>query len=515
MGRSLQSQSKVKNDSKQLIKGVFDKIRTAKENKNLAVRINSFDEVEQEVSNIEPKLIEIAQSLCPEWAIQRLLQAIGEVYYGGLDKYVEVGPPMKYAVACFEKANAISFGTEQNIGKLIELVRLSTIVCNLYFMRLLFAAYPNFSCTLDNTGVHFPPEFNQEVNKYMLMTSGRGKRLRIADTNTQLMLMHAERFFDALNQVRNGKPPKKIPLFKGTFYEKVPGMEHAECKKFWEELYDRFYLLIHTGAITQDEVKVALLEESDFSFSTGSIVNSIWNAEWFNGNHRENYSELLVERPVVRIASTGKYATSFVLIGDSINKFVEKQLLRYPSRYPSLNIPECVFKESFSEEFENRCIQLFRNNGFLAGHIKESGAWIHQKGTVSLCFSNEKILGEVDVFAYHPGTGEAFLVECKVLLDVTSARSYRNIISKLRDDSEKFRTKLHKKAEWVNKAINIYFKKEIQLRKVIVTDIPMPILNSNTSDISLWDYQLMEIMLDKSDCGEKIRKILKNQWGLI
>ena len=207
-------------------------------------------------------------------------------------------------------------------------------------------------------------------------------------------------------------------------------------------------------------------------FTQDIVENSFWKYAWFKQQLAECYGNLIVARPIMRISPNGCFATSPVLIGDSLNQFVEKQLLGYPTRNPYLNLPGKIFKDAFSEKFEDQCIQLFRNHGFISGHILETGIWKTQNGNNNLSFSGENLYGEVDVFACHPDLPIAFLVECKVLLDVQDSRSYQNIVSKLKDDSEGFKFKLRRKANWIQKALNHCYGFDIEPLMLLITDIP-------------------------------------------
>lgn len=70
------------------------------------------------------------------------------------------------------------------------------------------------------------------------------------------------------------------------------------------------------------------------------------------------------------------------------------------------------------------------------------------------------------------------------------------MVSKLRDDSEGFRGKLRKKADWVSGSLQSRFPFPVTLMMVLVTDIPMPVLQSDDTDIFLTYFSNLKDTLD-------------------
>lgn len=99
--------------------------------------------------------------------------------------------------------------------------------------------------------------------------------------------------------------------------------------------------------------------------SKNSIQDTFWTKDWMKSQSDERYSSLIVERPLLRITPGGDYATSSALIGDSVNYFIEEQIMDYPGRSPRIVLPPSVFKEAVSEPFENRVISEFDYSGSL------------------------------------------------------------------------------------------------------------------------------------------------------
>lgn len=360
----------------------------------------------------------------------------------------------------------------------------------------------NFSFEINNGYYNCKAEHTSMIFEFFDLIQGRGKRLRIADTNSKLMNENMSEFLAALTNVLEGTEPKSIALFQGTFYEKIPGILNSECKKFWQSIFFRYKLYLHTlisecksrkdtadfipSVTLFHEVLIALPE----GFVTQEIIHdTFWNKKWLFDQDDERYGNLIVERPIMRITPNGDYATCSVLIGDSINYFIESQILNYTLRSPKINLPEEVFKDAISAPFENKVVDKLREIGFCAGHVTEKGIWLVEKGAINLNWNDkEKLYGEVDALAYHPVLNFAILVECKVINDVRDYRSYRNIVSKLVDDSEGFQVKLLSKSRWINQALSNYYKVDVSAVNVILTDIPIPIVDFSHEDIMLTYY---------------------------
>lgn len=467
-------------------------------------KIHSREELDGLIREIEPGVVALAQSLYPDWAIPIVLQAVGELYYGAYKQFNFCGNYFKRAVAYLWQNSVVPHGTHKNMDGLIKLVCQCYMLEILYSLRILFIAIPDFYFSFKNGYVFIPNEHQGAFQEFSFLSSGKGKRLRIAEVNSKLMNEQMQAFLPALRSVLDGKPPSEIAIFQKTFYEKIPGIENEACARFWKEIFFRYNLYFFTLAQCIDgspPTAVTLFPEfavmgMEKYLTQKIITNSFWNRTWFEKQSRERYGNLLVDKPVVRISPGGDFATSPVLIGDSLNQFVEQQLLRYSTRDPYLSMPDHIFRDAFSEEFENQCIELFQKRGYLAGHVSEKGIWKHQTGSVDLNFSVEKLYGEIDVLACHTQWPVSILVECKVLLDAQDSRSYQNMVSKLRDDSEGFRGKLRKKADWVSGSLQSRFPFPVTLMMVLVTDIPMPVLQSDDTDIFLTYFSNLKDTLD-------------------
>ena len=85
------------------------------------------------------------------------------------------------------------------------------------------------------------------------------------------------------------------------------------------------------------------------------------------------------------------------------------------------------------------------------------------------------------------------------------SRSYQNVVSKLKDDSEGFKFKLRRKASWIQKAFNQHYSSNIEPIMLLITDIPLPVLTADDEDITIADYCQLEYLLEIEN--EKIQNL--------
>lgn len=523
MGILAKRQKQAKKNAGELLQQIHERVDQKNDDPLSRVLIDNIQMLDHMIEVKEKVCVNMAQTLYPDWAIPMVLQAIGEVYHGDHRNLSYLGPAMKRSVAFLWQNATVAHGVHKSLKNLVDLICECAIIQAMYGARMMFVAIPGFYIAYRSGQLIVPPEYRHELIKYRMMIGAPGSRFRVAEDNNRLTLEHPDEFRSALERVLSGCPPHEIDIFKGTFYEKIPGVKHHDCALFWKEVYFRFFSLRFAMMSAKEWHDVILFHEFAVPlpaafFAQHIVENSFWsnkpkdeehkeNERWFSKQEPERYDNLLVDRPIVRISHTGDFATSPALIGDSMNEYIEKQLMGYHSRHPYLKLPDSIFRDAFSEKFEDDCIQLFRDNGYLAGHILESGVWKHQYENENLRLSDEQLYGEVDVFAYNPKTHKAFLVECKVLLDLMDSRLYKNILSKLRDDSEGFRMKLRKKAEWISKAFAHHKGIALELEKVIVTDIPIPIMDEKETDIPVLDYDSLKYGVNPYDVSALVEQI--------
>lgn len=467
--------------------------------------IDNPQKIEELITSVEQETILIARTIEPDWAIPILIEIISNIYYGVFAAFMIFGTSFKRAVAYLWDNHYHSHGEQRNVGQVAKLIKRCHVLEQLYGQNQMYTLDSSFFFFYTDGYVEIPERFVELETLYLDCVKARGTRFRTAKDNTGVIL-HFKEYYNAIDQVMHGSLPSSIDLFQGTFYEFIPGVEDAECRKFWENLYVRYIIIGLLIYANPDDLPTdtLLFREfpvvSEFPLSQSTISNIFWTKDWFCKKDKCRYGNLLVERPLVRIHTLGEFATSIVLMLDSINNFVERQLLKYPSRFPTINLPDFVFRKAVSEPFEDNCIQFFRENGFLAGHVVESGVWKTQEKNIMLKSSAINLYGEIDVLAFHPKAGILFLVECKVLNDIEDYRTLRNLKAKIKDDSEGFRKKLKEKENWLADAFPTMLATEMiecqvnyqGLCSLLVTDIPFPFESDGCDNIYYTNYIQMK-----------------------
>lgn len=455
------------------------------------------------IERIRGEAQEKASQIQPDWSIPIILEAIAKLYYGKHKKYVGYGTVFKRALVYLWKANESSLTSKKSLGSVEEVLRLSFVLECLYGYKKFFLVSDEFELELNNGYCCWKEEFEPMIQEFAWLLQGRGTRMRVAEENSTLMLEKSKEFFEALKQVLDGVTPQKIEVFRNTFYEKIPGIDDRECKRFWQSVFFRYSLFLSSMidkcncAENEEEwsTGVSLFHEFAIEIEEGLFTQDIiretfWNREWIAKQDDERYGNLIVERPILRITPDGDFAMCSCLIGDSINYFIEGQIFDYSFRSPKIYLPKIVFKTAFSDVFEDTVINGLRELGFCAGHVTEEGIWKVQEEDIILRTDDDtRLFGEIDALAYIPHLNFAILAECKVLNDVRDYRSYKNIEAKLVGDSEGFQYKILEKSKWVNKALAKRYNTEVEAVCVILTDIPLPIVDFPNDAVLLLDVE--------------------------
>lgn len=468
--------------------------------------IKSETDLMQIITKIRNNVQEKARNIQPDWSVPIILEAIAKLYYGKQHQHACYGTTFKRALVYLWKANENNLACQKNLGCLEEVLHLSYVLEILYGFRRFFLVSEEFEIELDKGYCLYKEIFEPMIYEYGILNQGKGKRMRVSEVNTRLMLDKADKFLTALIQVLEGETPQNIKVFRNTFYEKIPDISDDGCRAFWQSVYFRYFFFMaalvddfcSTGNETEWDTRVILFPEFAINAEEGLFTQDIvrevfWTKEWVDKQDDERYSNLIVQRPILRISLDGDYATCSVLIGDAINYYIESQIFEYSTRSFKSKLPKSVFKYAFSDVFEENTIDGLREMGFVAGHVTEDNTWKTQTGEIVLKAFSISLYGEIDVLAYMPCLNFAILVECKMLNDVRDYRTYKNIIAKLVEDNEGFQSKLLKKCKWVNEALSNYYCIEVEAVCVLLTDIPLQVLNFTNENILLTDaYRFFE-----------------------
>lgn len=324
-------------------------------------------------------------------------------------------------------------------------------------------AFKNGRFILENEDRKFEQRFGENFK-------GKGTRFRMAEDTTYFLYRVYENkdiFLKYLSQIQKGKVEEWCrKSVKGTCYEFLPILstsdpEYDDYSAFIKELDARI-------RFTVDVMKFRDLEDNDIytagkvsadSIPKGMICKPVFK-RW------EIWDEerlALMYAPVVKI-SEEVFLTCFAMCGDSINSWIERQLNEKFEQYRWKK----HYLEAMEIRFEKEVNSFMRERGYRSGNLKQNGEWLTEKLPVILD-------GECDVLAIHEKEKIIYLLECKRLHDIISARfTYKTMESNKKKILQKFVPKLYKKKQQLETYIKNRYP-DYRFLCGIVTDVNFPI----------------------------------------
>jgi hypothetical protein len=431
----------------------------------------------------------VCEPISPYRALPILAEAITEFYYGRANKQPAwAGTALKLAMALiaghvYERQPFRS----QSLDQLVNAVSAATlldqvqIACSAYGV---FAAEGDFF-RLTADGFNRSEHLDFIHRQYRASFLDRGQVLRTAIDSVKAIWTKPIQAAEAVERVLRGEQPRDQEVFRGTLFHELSAENPPE---FWAGIGARLKLaelgIRIRGQVTPNPVGITvfttfgtLVSGSARSQLLQEAVRELfWEPAWYRKRVAECPSDMIVERPVVRVVpETDVFVTSLPMVADSLNWFVEASVLNYPD-VGGVRLSDGTFRRLVSEPFERSVTELFRSFGFSAGQVTQSGSWMLPSGAVRLEHRyGEGIPGEVDVLAHHPGIGCVFVAECKVLRLPFNTRTMRNIAQKLGEmDGEAFFAKLRRKVEWVGAVTQFFAVGKDRFEGIVVLDRKVP-----------------------------------------
>ncbi|MCQ4306746.1 hypothetical protein NA645_01955 [Pseudomonas stutzeri] len=402
----------------------------------------------------------IAASIDPRIAVPALLQAVDEFYYIDGEWRKEVpfcGSAIKASIAMIWPNRSVQAAIDKSAAQVIRLV--SAVMA----WEQLVAAYEQYKVfrfdpvTFHRKGFRFSSDRDNKLRAdWNDMARPCGINQRTLEQSKAVIFRAPGKFYDAVKEVLAGREPNTIQLFTGTVFENA-----GNNPDFWLGLNARLLLMFWAGQFKKAGMKgfggVVLFEEFA-SAATGigfnpelaqkNIEACFWQKKWYDNRVRGFPSNMLVERPVLRIDNK-TFATTIPAIMDSINCYVEHSVFRYEG-YGGVPVDAEAFRLNVSMPFEKDAVHVFCQAGWKASGVSHSGYWA--AGGCQLTHPDgSRVPGEIDVLALHPSGLVALVVECKVLSQPLSMSKLKNIVGKLgEDDQEGFHANLEKKTNWLS-----------------------------------------------------------------
>ncbi|MBH3393391.1 hypothetical protein [Pseudomonas monteilii] len=424
--------------------------------------LNSLHDENQWVQAIDlarQRVEAIASVIDPRIAIPALLQAADDFYYGDNSWRHEVpicGGAMKTSIAMIWPNRNVQTAVNKSSTNLVKLV-LAVMA-----WEQLTGSYEHYKIFGFGPVIFQPKGFGHSsfrdshvLDQWNAMAMPYGTTQRTLAQSKDVILRSPQEFREAVSLVLKGQKSSSIKLFDGTVFA-LAGSNPA----FWSGLNARLALLSCASqfklAGSQDHGGVVLFEEfiaasADFGLEVeaaqASVMACFWQQDWYRDRVKVYPSNMLVERPALRIDNK-TFATSVSTIIDSINCFVEHSVFRYMG-YGGAPVDEEAFRVHVSLPFETDAVKVFREAGWKASGVSHSGYWA--ANNCQLIHPDcSKTPGEIDVLALHPSGLLALVVECKVLSQPFSMSKLTNVVGKLGEaDQDGFHANLEKKVKWL------------------------------------------------------------------
>lgn len=493
----------------------FKQIVEILSNGKASLIVNNLAECRTYLNKTRKLLERRAKEISPYIAIPILIQAITDFYYGG--SYKEdlpwAGTSLKISLSLiWGNVHAIEGSPKSSIKQLSTIVKIAGIFEQLNNCVYIFETFGEGCIEFRPDGI-YPKDENLQKAYYLFQKTfeKRGLTFRTLGQIGQIIYENPFAMKDAIENVIRGDISSAGEFFKGTIFNTILGTSPNNLA-FWGELWVRITMMLNTmlirAKVTDNPLGIAIFEDYPVLVTEGLgegniqeyIMNVFWRKDWYKKRitgDAFDLNNMIVERPVLRVTNQqGIYATSSILIADSINWFVESSVLNYQG-LGGVSLPSQIFKKDISERFENQVCDTFRKHNFLAGVVNEKGTWITGLGNLTLTHdAKQKMPGEIDVLAFHPITHELFVVECKVLIHPYGKNRLTNIINKLGEtDSEGYHTKLRRKIEWI-KNTNIFGMYPVsQFAGLIIIDQVMP--GMFQGEFTVIDFEDLDNALDE------------------
>lgn len=428
-----------------------------------ALTIRNVDELRARRNQARAACMEWCRRLDPSIAVPILLQSIAECYYGPLkEEAAHFGPTLKTALAHVGRSvyGNVKPGRKTSLEAIEQAIWVAGLFLALEGNLMYWETMGTDSdfMVVDAKGIAGQSEHIRWVQEQATAaTSLRGKAHRTLSESNATIWGRPRESLAAINAVVLGNKPSDQRVFRGTLFGDVP----KEARSFWWGLWGRFHAAIVSlseyGSEGSDiPPPICLFPPHSIDAlpdeERTSMQRLFWEPNWYASRVEGNESHLIVERPIIHIdRDRGISASSFMLIGDSLNWFIEASVLNYDG---GERLPRFIFQKYVSQPFEEDANALFRRYGCISGRVSGSGSWSTQGGEVMLkTDSGEPLPGEIDALAHHPELGVVFVAECKVLAFPMNQNRLRNVVLKIQEaDSEGFFAKQRKKIAWLAKS---------------------------------------------------------------
>ncbi|KAB0442525.1 hypothetical protein [Lysinibacillus fusiformis] len=440
-------------------------------------------------------------------AIPILEEAVVRYYTSNNDDSLHlVGPGLKHTIAVvWNNLHGTTSNETSSLSKITEAVISCIIFEQISMFKYLYEVLDEFEIYYDGVNIRLPEEIQDYVEECNDCFKLRGRSHRTLNDSIQAIWNQPEVALESLNNILNGESCSKQSAFKGTIFERIP--EDVPLK-FWAGIWARLTLAIQAISVrnvidsdTQELTKGICIFEPHLVISKGkndvvrqqAIQDCFWNRTWYRENIKKLTSNMIVERPILRISINGVdlFSTTIFFILDSLNWFVESAVLGYPDA--PVKLSSKVFENSISIPFESEVQQVLIKYGFEAGEVSKKQYWSNQ-GRGIVHNNDEKIPGQIDVLAYNEERKLSIVIDCKVLAYPYRYSTMKNIMGKTGSlDTEGFHSKLKDKINWLKNTIEFSGIPDINFYGLIVLDRKLPVFDQGEYPV-VFIEELIELL---------------------
>jgi hypothetical protein len=444
----------------------------------------------------------ICSRLSAKYSLPILIQTIG-VYYGGKNRSpLWLGIALKTVLA--HVAGNIYLNIDARKESLSMLIRAIEAACLLNMLRSTLEYYDVFNegeFVIKGEGTHPLDNRGFWTDEMSQAFCRRGEMLRCRDSVFKAFWSRPMEAWRDLSKIFEGNRPSDQESFKDTLFAQIPPNEYMN---FWAGLFARFNLACLVAGfreeISKDRLGLVIfkglmappvaLNDTTKSILINAVKSMFWERDWYLRKLDENPIGMILERPVLRIAlDQNLYASSYGLLGDSLNWLVEASILKYPDS-GGVKLPESLRQRFISESFEAKVNELFRRHGYASGNVAENGVWKTSiRDVIIRNRTSGGIPGQIDALAEHKSGKMIVIVECKVFSD---ASPLKNIYSKISSaDSESLISRLKRKMEWIRNTDIFADIPKDNFFALVVLDLKMPWMRTDEFPWVL-DYETLE-----------------------
>lgn len=476
------------------------------------ILINNLEGSRAWLKTINEYVLEMCSKTNPLTGIPTLFQTINDYYYPQTLPPTEpewLGMPLKAALSIvagnvFTEKNK---DTSKTVSSVHDAVLAVGLLEQMKAFNGFFELFPEGNDYIKISGVGVVEQSNHVVEFQQQLTrayESRGLSHRTLEDCSNAIWQHMGDALKAVENVLNGRPPQDQKPFVNTLFAQIP---HNSNPDFWRGIWAR--IIAAVGAIRNNNSGgislhgISLLERRavsslpEHALAEHYALESIsWNQKWYVSRVSEAAENMILERPLVNInLETSLYATTFLTISDSLNWFVERSILPYPTP-GGVKLPEKLFEKLVSQPFEDRINKLFRKHGFVAGAVTNKGIWQTQNGHINLGHkAASPIPGQIDSVAFHRGIGLVIVSECKVLSYPHSLNRMRNLLLTIGDsDAEALHGKLQDKVRWIASIDYFSSSLDLQVLAALILDRFMPGMMLKNQHLALTSEMLEDLL---------------------